>query len=637
MKPNTFWISQDGVIVSVRDKSDRGVLLTVAFKLSSPEEIEFARANLAHLQFSERSTLARIGIEVFSPKPPSLNGDTLFLHSEAFVYDASYPSAGCFKKLLRRGTPVGRLFYAPEKNKLTSSEIWQALCDNRLKLPNTLSIDRFGRVFLTPHRVKYTLPATLAQADMERVLSGDLPREFLDKVQVREDADVVSIAPHSGILTSCSMYLQEHFVVLNRGEGNFGLHSGAVLLDPVKTFGTNVMLEIYNTSDEVVVNPMVSVEVYRAGPVDAEAVRAQQERRMTAHAELRKAYEFLESNPRITNSRARPTTGISLRGQSARVENPCVCIHFDGPIKDAFDRGLKTEPWGYVTVAQALSHAKREADTLVVDYFPNLFEHIEILARLTRVKLRRLVFRRASRFSPFFLSGDSHARLDTYQQLGIEVYWMNENLDDLFIHTYKRGQGFFVREDQVRRFQASTILAFYGSAASMEDGNARAIRDLVIRMTDFFGPNVGVLTGGGGGVMGLANASAHEKNCLTGASFLELEAQPPNTGVDFFNTFTENNRHNRQKWFQVADFCIFSMGGVGTLEETGIELCNMKLGIRPRVPYVFFHNSFWNDLRDQFHLMIRTKRAPAWMADYVLFSGNVDEIIEFFRRTLHIT
>jgi hypothetical protein len=156
-------------------------------------------------------------------------------------------------------------------------------------------------------------------------------------------------------------------------------------------------------------------------------------------------------------------------------------------------------------------------------------------------------------------------------------------------------------------------------------------------MTDFFGPNVGVLTGGGGGVMGLANAAAHEKNCLTGASFLELEAQPPNTGVDFFNSFTENSRHNRQKWFQVADFCIFSMGGVGTLEETGIELCNLKLGIRPRVPCVFFHNSFWNGLRDQFQLMIKTRRAPAWMADYVLFSGNVDEIIDFYRRTLHIT
>jgi predicted Rossmann-fold nucleotide-binding protein len=76
-------------------------------------------------------------------------------------------------------------------------------------------------------------------------------------------------------------------------------------------------------------------------------------------------------------------------------------------------------------------------------------------------------------------------------------------------------------------------------------------------------------------------------------AFLELEAQPPELGVDFFNTFQESSRHFRQKWFEAADFCVFNVGGVGTLEEVGIEMCNLKLGIRPRVPYVFFNARFW--------------------------------------------
>ncbi|MGH8020071.1 MAG: LOG family protein, partial [Opitutaceae bacterium] len=586
MKPNTFWISPDGVIVSTRAKSGSRLHITIAFKPGSAADLEFAREHCAQLQFSERSTLARIGIELVCPRPPRLEGDRLVLQGEAFVYDQTFPSACCLDKLLSRGVSAGRLFYAPEQNKLTATEVWQALRENRLKLPNSISIDRFGLVHLTPHHVKYTLPSTLEESDLERLLSGDLQRTFLDKVQVREEIDVVEIAPRSGLLTSCSMYLQNHYVVLNRGEGNFGLHSGAVLLDPVKTFGTNVMLEIYNTSDEVVVNPMVSIEVYRTGHDDLETRKAIEARRIEVHDDLHGAYQLLESNPRIRSARARPTTGISLKGQSARVENPCVCIGFNGSIKESLALGLKNEPWGYVTIAQALSHAARGADTLVVDYFPNLFEHIEILARQERVNLRRLVFRKASRLNHFFLSADAHGRLETYQQLGITVYWMNETLNDLYVHAYKKDHGFFIREEEVERFQSCTILAFYGSAVSMDEGHTRTIRDLVLKMTDFFGTNVGVLTGGGGGVMGLANAAAHGKNCLTGASFLELEAQPPNTGVDFFNCFTENSRHYRQKWFQVADFCVFSMGGVGTLEETGIELCNLKLGIRPRVPYV---------------------------------------------------
>jgi predicted Rossmann-fold nucleotide-binding protein len=150
-----------------------------------------------------------------------------------------------------------------------------------------------------------------------------------------------------------------------------------------------------------------------------------------------------------------------------------------------------------------------------------------------------------------------------------------------------------------RKFQETTILAFYGSAVGSRQADTDRITRLVEQLTGFIGPNVGVLTGGGGGVMRLATDQARSKGALTGACFLELEAQPPELGVDFFNTFQESSRHFRQKWFEAADFCIFNVGGVGTLEEVGIELCNLKLGIRPRTPYVFFNSNFWGDLRKQ--------------------------------------
>jgi predicted Rossmann-fold nucleotide-binding protein len=106
--------------------------------------------------------------------------------------------------------------------------------------------------------------------------------------------------------------------------------------------------------------------------------------------------------------------------------------------------------------------------------------------------------------------------------------------------------------------------------------------------------------------------------------------------VDFFNTFQETSRHNRQKWFEAADFCIFNVGGVGTLEEIGIELCNLKLGIRPRVPCVFFSDGYWDDLQRQILRMIKDKRAPGWMRDYVLFTGDPDEVIAFYKSRLQL-
>ena len=72
------------------------------------------------------------------------------------------------------------------------------------------------------------------------------------------------------------------------------------------------------------------------------------------------------------------------------------------------------------------------------------------------------------------------------------------------------------------------------------------------------------------------------------------------------------------------------------LEEIGIELCNLKLGIRPRVPYVFFNARYWGDLKGQIDEMIRSKRAPEWLADYILFSDDPDEVVAFYRKKLHV-
>ena len=637
MTPDTFWISQDGQIISQKQGHDRHLELTIAFQLKDKQETSFARAHLKDLQFSERSTLARIGIEVIAAKPPSLNRNRLLLQAKAFPYDTNFPVSTNLKDVLYPGTSIGRLFYAPEQNKLSSDEVWEALKENRIKLPDTISIDRSGRVHLTPHRVNYTLPSHLTTEELERVIHDAQSRTFLDKLQIREDITMLSIPPKSGILTSCSMYLKDHYVVLNRGEGNLGLHSGAVLLDPIKTFGSNIMLEIYNTSDQVVVNPMVSVDVYRASPFSEKEFQAIRNERILLQDDLENTYKNLDSNPKINRPLPKTKTGISVRGQSARTTNESVVLKASPSLHEDLRRISNGEaPSGYLTISQALSHVEKGADTLILDYFPNLFEHIEILARIHRLNLKKIIFRKASRISSFFLSSDTHDRLETYSQLGIDVYWLNETLKDLYLHTYKKGLGFFILPENITRFQKSTILAFYGSANAMGSGETKSIQELVLKMTDFFGPNVGVLTGGGGGVMGLATEIAREKQCLTGASFLELETQPPNVAVDFFNSFEENSRHNRQKWFQVADFCIFNMGGVGTLEEAGIELCNLKLGIRPRIPYVFFHDTFWNELKSQFKGMIRTNRVPAWMEDYVLFSGDPDEIIEFYRKKLQI-
>jgi predicted Rossmann-fold nucleotide-binding protein len=635
MHPDQFWTSQDGQILNLKSKDENTVALTLAFWPRHPAEFEFLKANLATLRFTERSSLARIGIEMIFHHAPAVEGNRLVLEAEAFIYDQSFPNAPYWKKLLRPGTPVGRLFHAPVSAKLSSTEIWAAIQANELKLPNTISIDSGGRVFFTPHAVNYTLNPRLQRLNFEHIVSGYAGRSFIDKVQVRHDAAPLTIPPRSGILTSCSMYLKEHFVVLNPGEGNFGLHTSAVLLDPIKTFGTNIMLEIYNTGAHPVVNPMVSVEVFRAPPYTDPEAKTLTKKRQRLLGTATGLFKCLDEFPARETGAPAPKTKITVRGQSATMENRTIFVRAND---EELRKLLEGEacPVGSRTLIQALDAAPADADTLVVDFFPDLLEHMELITRLGDVKLKRVIFRRASRTHGYFLSSNAHARLDTFNSIGIGVYWYDELTKDLYLHTYKRDHGFFVREEMARKFQESTILAFYGSAVGLNQADTDRISSLVDKLTGFLGGNLGVLTGGGGGVMRLATDQARGKGALTGACFLELEAQPPEFGVDFFNTFQENSRHFRQKWFEAADFCIFNVGGVGTLEEIGIELCNLKLGIRPRVPYVFFNAKFWGDLRRQVNQMIKDQRAPAWMSDYILFTDDPDEVVKFYRRKLQV-
>jgi predicted Rossmann-fold nucleotide-binding protein len=635
MNPHQFWTSPDGQILQIKNKDARTVALTLAFRARNGGEMEVLRAHLADLHFSERSTLARIGIEMMPQGAPVIDGSRLLLQVEAFMFDPNFPTAAFFKKLLRPGVPAGRLYYAPDTVKLSTAMIWAAVKDNRLKLPSTISIDRFGRVFLTPHQVRYTLNPRLQRPDFERLVSGEAGRGYLDKVQVRHETDLLSVPPGSGVLTSCSMYLKEHYVVLNRGEGNFGIHTGAVLLDPVKTFGTNIMLEIYNTGDQPIVNPFVSVEIFRAPePAADPEFKTLRKKRARLSATAAQLYRSLDQNPPPEDGPARPRTKISVKGQSATMENRSLFFKAGSDFKSIV--AAAGPQCGHRTLIQAFDAAPDRADTLLIDFFPNLLEHIELLTRIQRGNLRRIIFRRPSRTHGFFLSDHAHIRLENYSAIGLDVYWLNPDMNDLFLHSYKKDHGFFIREELVKKFDESTILAFYGSALGLDRVQTGRIAALMDKLTGFIGANVGVLTGGGGGVMRLATETARLQGALTGACFLELEAQAPEIGVDFFNTFQENSRHFRQKWFEVSDFCIFNVGGVGTLEEIGIELCNLKLGIRPRIPYVFYDARYFGDLRKQLREMIRTQRAPRWMFDYILFTDDPDEVVSFYRRTLKV-
>ena len=105
MNGEQFWTSQDGQILSVRNKDDHTVTLTLGFWPRHPAEFEFLKTHRAALKFTERSSLARIGIEMLNHSGARVDGNRLELEADAFIFDASFPNAPYWKKLMRLGSP----------------------------------------------------------------------------------------------------------------------------------------------------------------------------------------------------------------------------------------------------------------------------------------------------------------------------------------------------------------------------------------------------------------------------------------------------------------------------------------------------------------------------------------------------
>src|SRR5688572_9698523 len=93
MNAAQFWTSQDGQILSVKNKDERTVTLTLGFWPRHPVEFDFMKQETGALQFTERSSMARIGIEMLTHSAPRVEGNRVELEVDAFIFDASFPNA----------------------------------------------------------------------------------------------------------------------------------------------------------------------------------------------------------------------------------------------------------------------------------------------------------------------------------------------------------------------------------------------------------------------------------------------------------------------------------------------------------------------------------------------------------------
>jgi predicted Rossmann-fold nucleotide-binding protein len=489
----------------------------------------------------------------------------------------------------------------------------------------------------------------LDKKTLGRILFREDGRELLNRYQVRNAMPAVIIAPGEGVVTTCSMYLNEHYVVLQSGFA-LGRNLPATVLDPIKTRGIRIYLEIVNQSHHPIVNPLISAKVYNAAK-SRNGLRRKKAAQTSTFYSYRQMREFEKGFNRLRNTTCHfldKPVAVAL-GEADGLKK--AEIFLNGPSEDCdVTRAMCSlarrdfSPNSECSHVYATSRIENALDripaVLIMKYFPNIIEHRDIINLTCEGKLKALYFYEPSCEHGPFLSQQDHHRLEEYHAFGLEVFWVSGLNDRLMKHTMRDGMGYFVAPERFADFHKSMLFAFYGSNQKLSPKGEAKLGGLLEALIEFWGRRIGIVTGGGSGVMEQANTLARERGILSGANFLDITDQTMTTDVDFCQVFQATCRHSRQKWFEIASFPIFNIGGLGSLEELGITLCNMKLSILDPVPVILFDTEgggdFWNGIDDQINEMVRRGRAPAWIKDNIVITDNPKEVTDVYRQRLQL-
>ena len=644
--------SDDGVILKVVSQEPNCIRFQGAFGLSR-NMIQRLQSHPEQIVFSERSRIARLGIQITCEPihPDQLQGDLLIVNQEASAVIPGYPSLDMVRAFFDKGLPVGRMVFCDPDALLSSEEVMAAVERAELKLPASTAISSDGTIVITPHKVVFGLRQDINKEIFGRILLREDGRGMLNRYQIPTVVPHLVVPPGEGVITTCSMYLNEHYVVLQSGF-SLGRNLPATVLDPIKTRGIRIYLEIINGTGHTIVNPLIRARIYgapKAGRVERRKSARRNHQRFTLD-ELNGLRQRMEAEPSSS------------------------CHAFDKPaaVIGAGRNGLQAAgvfhngPPGRCTISEASCSAERhdysprsrcphvyatghlhtvitEKETPVVlalKYFPNLVEHRDIINLAADGKIKALYFYEASCEHGPFLSQEDHSRLMEYYAYGVDVFWVCGLNHQLMVHTIRDGKGYFVAIDRLADFHKSMLFAFYGSTMALSEAGENRLGRLMDALVAFWGSNIGIVTGGGSGVMEVANTMARKRGILSGANFLDITDQSMTTDVDFCQVFQDTCRHSRQKWFEIASFPIFNVGGLGSLEELGITLCNMKLSIMERVPLILFDTEgdrgFWAGMRRQIGTMVRHHRAPAWIEEHIVITDDPEEVTDAYRRRLQL-
>lgn len=622
--------TDDGHVREVEFQSPYDFKALVAFPY---DEAMRARVSppRSELIFVARSRISRMGISLRPVTEPVFSDReiTLEVAGSVLIRDAGIERH--LRDAFVPGTNVGRMVLCDQTRRLSSAAVNEALDRNELKLPRRFTLAADGRVSFPSQLCRYRFRFELGLQQLVAVLHKEDGKDLLNFLQLRETVPRIKVNAGEAVITACTMFLDHHFFVLDTHNTGQGRHFHARVLDPTETRTSNAYLELENDQDHLIVNPSASGYLFEAEEISVGGTSASKGGKPPISSQYSGLADVFNRMAAGANPARETDRKISL-------------VRRDGKFEDAELTQISAETKSPISLLRKFESLPKDQahvnGTLLCEYFPNSFEHPAIICAAGEARLQNLVFRHASYERGPFLSERDHLRLIDYAEAGIDVFWANEVFEQMGVYVLRNRRGYFVNPKVLPRFQDALLIGVYGSTIDLPAEEAERLSTLITELSAFFGSNVGFITGGGGGVMRLVLETGRRAGCLAGSNFLENADQNLDKNIDFYQTFQSGARHLRQRWFEVARCHLFAIGGIGTLEEIGMTLTDIKLGLMNTDPVILFgstgRSAYWKSLGEQLKVINEERRGPEWLATNVLVTGDVDEAMAFYKRVLQV-
>ncbi len=190
--------------------------------------------------------------------------------------------------------------------------------------------------------------------------------------------------------------------------------------------------------------------------------------------------------------------------------------------------------------------------------------------------------------------------------------------------------GCFIEPDDRERFDGVRYwFAFYGSHTNEADNQLTI--DLINKLALKFGPEMGIVHGGGPGLMKEANDLARQHNIMSVGIAIDLEGERQSslTTCDGLIKYREGLRLARQDHLQkLSNLPIINTGGYGSSEELSITITSMKIHENPLAPIILLDpDNLWNHAQKQTVEIAERKFGPLFIPNLVKPCRNADAAV----------